>query len=758
MNTLNKKLICGGLVLYLVLSPVIASASPQQKEVTNLTSSFVSEKAEGLGTGSLEMVALAAINNADETEMGEAIAANAKILGLVLTNYNLLKDQSPVHQALVGKKFRNKSAVKRAFDSAVAKELKKEIAEAEGFAVKEINNAKAAEMGDVITANAIALGLDLKDYNSLTNKGPVHEALVQKRFHTASSVKRAFNSAVTKEKKSESAAAEGLAIKAVNNAKTDEMGAVIIDTAQTLGLNLTDYNLLSNKSPVHVAMTGRRFKNKAAVKKGFDVAVAAEKLAEKNSRAAAIAKIDRIAKGASAAGITIQDLLAAGVNAEDVIEANLTLYQAAISAAENYALNSTAKIQQMVTRVNAPAALLETAQKAVASLFSDETKTALADGVDEATITAALNIVSTLPDGIAEKAGLLADVQAAQTLLDNSAPLINDVSSIPGAELGKDTLKLSFSKLTKTSGIGVSKNCKLALKTDGLGLIGDFNLAKNQKNNLLESPLPESLNLTDADFSAILKAVKNSDSATKQQVIDEVDFAKLFTLVKETEPELKDTVLRGTDFNNLYSNVKNLDPDTRQRILENIISIMDLAANDAHRSEFKTTLISAFLNILPVLTSGQQQILFAFLQSGTTTNLTDLFNSLQLTDAQKKEILSRLDYTKLFNGVLLLEQKTRVMIFDTLDFTDVLYDVKSSDNLLKEKVYGEVLNILDMIKEFSISKVGILNSFALGNINKAALFKVLDNLDGCVNDLVTIEATLTDGQGRSSKYKIYLNP
>jgi len=317
---------------------------------------------------------------------------------------------------------------------------------------------------------------------------------------------------------------------------------------------------------------------------------------------------------------------------------------------------------------------------------------------------------------------------------------------------------LSFSKLTKTSGIGVSNDCKMTIETDGLGLIGDFDLTMNHTNSLLKSPLPENLLLTNANFAVILEAIKGSDSATKLQVLDEADFATLFEHLKQIEPDLKDAVLKGTDFNNLYSTVKNSDPETSQRILGNIIAIMDLASNDPHKSEFKTTLISAFLNILPVLTTGQQQILFAYLQGGTTTNLTDLFNSLQLTDAQKKDILSRLDYTKLFNGVLLLEQETRIKIFDVLDFTDILYNVNSSDSVLKVKVYEEVLSILDMIKESNISKVDILNSIALENINKAAFFKVLDNLDGHIAGLVTMEVTLTDNQNRSSNYTIYLNP
>jgi len=66
----------------------------------------------------------------------------------------------------------------------------------------------------------------------------------------------------------------------------------------------------------------------------------------------AITKIDSIVLGEDAATITLQDLKDAGVTAADVLEANLEAYQAAISAAADLALDSTVKIQEMVTAVN----------------------------------------------------------------------------------------------------------------------------------------------------------------------------------------------------------------------------------------------------------------------------------------------------------------------------------------------------------------------------------------------------------------------
>jgi len=70
------------------------------------------------------------------------------------------------------------------------------------------------------------------------------------------------------------------------------------------------------------------------------------------AQTAAIAKIDGIDLDADASDVSLQDLIDAGVTAADVLEANLAAYQAAISEAADLALDSTVKIQLMVTEVN----------------------------------------------------------------------------------------------------------------------------------------------------------------------------------------------------------------------------------------------------------------------------------------------------------------------------------------------------------------------------------------------------------------------
>ncbi len=78
--------------------------------------------------------------------------------------------------------------------------------------------------------------------------------------------------------------------------------------------------------------------------------------AEAVTQAAAILKIDGIELGEVATSVTLQDLKDAGVTTTSAISANLVAYQTEISAAADLALDSSVKIQQMVTDVNTAAA------------------------------------------------------------------------------------------------------------------------------------------------------------------------------------------------------------------------------------------------------------------------------------------------------------------------------------------------------------------------------------------------------------------
>jgi len=75
--------------------------------------------------------------------------------------------------------------------------------EVEADAVAAINSATGGTMGAAITTYATTLGLDLTDYTALTNKAPVHTALVGQSFANKEAVKTAFDTAVSTEKAAE---------------------------------------------------------------------------------------------------------------------------------------------------------------------------------------------------------------------------------------------------------------------------------------------------------------------------------------------------------------------------------------------------------------------------------------------------------------------------------------------------------------------------------------------------------------------------
>lgn len=196
------------------------------------------------------------------TAMGTAINRYGTVLGLNMTDYGALfaPYNVTVQTALIGQNFADAAAVKAVFDPAVAvaKEAK---------AVAAINTAATnAAMNTAITSNAATLGLNLTDYNALTNKTPVQTALLTPVFMSAAEVRTAFDQAA--------------AVQKVNEAVVGGMGSILVDKAVILGLDLTDYTALINKEPVHTALVSPVFANAAAVKTAFDIAVAAQKAIE----------------------------------------------------------------------------------------------------------------------------------------------------------------------------------------------------------------------------------------------------------------------------------------------------------------------------------------------------------------------------------------------------------------------------------------------------------------------------------------------
>lgn len=205
--------------------------------------------------------AVGAINVADVTTMPAVITSNATTLGLTLNDYNVLGNPVPVHTALVNQAFADKAAVNTAFETAVS--------------IPTINAVLTeAGMGTAIVRYAPVLGLDLTIYYGLyaPYNATVQTALIGKAFTTATEVQTVFDTAVALAKVAK-------AIAAINNATTaGTMHTAITTNATTLGLVLADYNVLGNKVPVQTAMLGRSFTTVSELKAAFDIAVALQEV------------------------------------------------------------------------------------------------------------------------------------------------------------------------------------------------------------------------------------------------------------------------------------------------------------------------------------------------------------------------------------------------------------------------------------------------------------------------------------------------
>jgi hypothetical protein len=209
-------------------------------------------------------------------------------LGIDLTDFDRLLEGAPsedndpatgkwavYEEVFDGLPYASEVELKAAFDGAVADEL-------EAQAVAVVNAAEdASAMGAALFAYADILEIDVgedSDYAALEAAGQaaVIGAVLSGRpgdpgYANAAAIKAAFDAAVEDE-------LEDQAVAAVNSADAEGMGAVLIQYAAPLTLDLTDYLELdeTGKGNVHTALVGKAFADAAAVKTAFDAAVAAQ--------------------------------------------------------------------------------------------------------------------------------------------------------------------------------------------------------------------------------------------------------------------------------------------------------------------------------------------------------------------------------------------------------------------------------------------------------------------------------------------------
>lgn len=163
---------------------------------------------------------------------------------------------------------------------------------------------------------------------TLDNKKEVEEARkayddlkdAEKAYVNAETLKKLTDAEATikqLEKDKEDKEAQAVAVKAINEANIYTMDSAISANAGILGLDLTVYNTLKDKSPVYTALAGKNFTDAAAVKTAFDAAVVAQKAAEEkadNQKAVDTAKT-------TVEGATFTPVANADVSTEDLAEA-----------------------------------------------------------------------------------------------------------------------------------------------------------------------------------------------------------------------------------------------------------------------------------------------------------------------------------------------------------------------------------------------------------------------------------------------------
>ncbi len=180
---------------------------------------------------------------------------------------------------------------------------------------------------------------------------------------------------------------------AFNKLKTDELKALVKNKAT---LEAAEEKIAELKK----AQGDAKANLEAAKKAVDDVLVPAAEAAEKDPSKDKVEAAEKALADAKTAVKKVAD-----ANEKKLLEAKITL-------AEKKVTDARAAYDQKA------AADLKAAQEAVAALFTDNTKTALKVGVDQAAINTAKAKVDVLSDSVKEKASLSTDLKKAQDLLD----------------------------------------------------------------------------------------------------------------------------------------------------------------------------------------------------------------------------------------------------------------------------------------------------------------------------------------------------
>jgi len=218
----------------------------------------------------------AAINDADPAGMPAAITANAVTLGLNLEDYNALTNNSTVITAMVALSGANKATIVSTFNTAVAAQKAAEtLATAKVTAKDALASALLTyTVGNYTSGNWTTL-TTAKTNGDTAIEASSNLADVGNAKTTALAAMDAVKTIVET-----TAEAEAAAVAAINNADAAGMPATITTNATTLGLILTDYNVLTNKSTVITAMVALSGADKATIVSTFNTSVAAQKTAE----------------------------------------------------------------------------------------------------------------------------------------------------------------------------------------------------------------------------------------------------------------------------------------------------------------------------------------------------------------------------------------------------------------------------------------------------------------------------------------------
>ena len=334
----------------------------------------------------------------------------------------------------------------------------------------------------------------------------------------------------------------------------------------------------------------------------------------------------------------------------------------------------------------------------------------------------------------------------------------------------ENTIEVPLTSINTSTGIEVSKDAKLALNVEELGVIRQLSLVAGKENNIHNILIPEAeeIDVSDLDLDKLVDAASQCPPATKEEILKAVNFTGLFEILKG-KPGIKDSITNETDLGELLEAVTTDHDIDKGDILDavDIAAVINAVRNDGNITKDDIFNVVQFEELMKIVDENEDAAeilnavdINALLKAQTKEDVINavdfkaLFEAINKTSESTKDaIVQTINFTALFDVVKKANSATTEAVFSAINFTDLFCAIADAGDETIAKSIDVTIQIIGIIQQHNITRSDILANVKFDKLNIESLFNWLSCIDGNP-DVLTAEATLTDNAGNVNTYTI----